>query len=436
MVELGKIIQKSRLFSKANKLLVAVSGGLDSMVLLHVLVHEGFRPSLIHVNYGLRGEDSMLDEALICQVSKQLGLTLFLKQIDLPKGPDLQERARDIRYQFFDEVIRQHDFDYVLTAHHADDLLEGFFMQLNRGAGIVGLKSMDEKHNHCIRPFLQVRKTELLDYAQAHDVAYRHDLSNDEVIYQRNYWRNALLPEIDQRYPHFRDMALRSIDHLKSLYRFFSDAFLHWKSSHVLGNEELYTLSHNQDTPQIFIEQQLADWAFHPSTIEKICRSLDESGKIFINRLGRCVLVDRNRLLYYPEKALHEFSIEWNIDQPFLQTPLGSLECAFKTLQALPNWKNCTAHTAWFDADALNGHFRVRNWEHGDKIAPMGMQGRHRKLQDIFTDHKLSIYDKHLIPVVTMNDKIVWVPGIIRSNDYLVNDRTKNILEMLWKPMH
>ncbi len=432
MVQLCKIIEKKGLFHQNDKLLVAVSGGMDSMVLLHAICQLGFKPGVVHVNYGLRDEDSDRDETLVSDTAIQLNLPLYIKREKLSKGSNLQERARMMRYDFFDEIVKSHQYDYLLTAHHADDLLESFFIQLNRGAGISGLKSIDEIISYIRRPLLSVNKMEITRYAEHHGVKFRMDCTNSEIVYERNFWRNVIIPEIAQRFPSFEKMVLRSIHHLKQVNQFLEREYDSWKIRQVSNHQNHFVLDINLSDPPIMLQKLLVEWEFHPDTIERICQALGRKGKTFYNHKNQLLLMDRNRLLFYPSvenfpKAFEIEHIEANIETEF-----GSLEMVEINWVGAEKPLLFDKYESYFDADTLGFPITIRGWMPGDFIFPQGMKGKKKKLQDVFSDAKLNVQEKHRIPIFISNKQIVWIPGICRSEHHLVNDQTNSVFRFRW----
>jgi tRNA(Ile)-lysidine synthase len=198
---------------KNKKLFLACSGGVDSMVLLHLLVNADFQVSVLHVNYHLRGEDSSADEQFVKSTCEKLKLPFYLKSVDtkqilLEKGGNLQDVARKIRYDWFHEIIDQDVDNFILLAHHNDDQVETFFQHIARKSGILGLAGMLENHDQILRPLLTFSKDEILEFAKINEITWREDVSNAKNEYTRNKLRNILLPEVSNQIPTLKDSVL------------------------------------------------------------------------------------------------------------------------------------------------------------------------------------------------------------------------------------
>lgn len=199
-----------------QKFLIAVSGGADSMALLHTVKSLEINCGVAHVNYHLRGKDSDRDEELVksfCQ-KNQIPFHLHNCQPEDFLEANVQIRAREIRYQFFNNLCEKENYDFILTAHHADDAVETFMMHLARGSGISGLSSIPKVSANIIRPFLSLRKKEILAYVEEHHIPYKEDVSNKKDQYLRNYFRNRIIPEIENRIPEFSENVIKSISHI------------------------------------------------------------------------------------------------------------------------------------------------------------------------------------------------------------------------------
>ena len=228
-------------FLQDKKLALACSGGIDSMVLADVLISYGFKFDLIHCNFQLRGEASTLDEELVHSFAKKNKLKFFVQRYDTPKSArenntSIEVEARNLRYKFFDERIKQEDLDLVLLAHHRHDQAETIFMRLIKGAGIMGLSGIKELRDQCyFRPFLKISKDAILAYSKENNIQYREDKSNNETIYQRNKIRNQILPLIEEINPSYQDALIQlgdiSSQTMDLLHDNFSQLKLNWENS-------------------------------------------------------------------------------------------------------------------------------------------------------------------------------------------------------------
>src|SRR5690554_6284818 len=222
-------IREKKLFTPSEKILLAISGGIDSMVLLHLFADAGYRFGVVHCNFNLRGEDSDGDEQFVGDQVLKLGVPFFTGNFDTKEhasvqGISIEMAARELRYRYFEEVRKSNSFDYIATAHHKDDLLETFFLNLSRKTGIKGLTGIKEKSGKVIRPLLFASRREIDNYAQQEGVETREDASNSEVVFQRNFIRHKVLPELSGMNPAFKRNLAQTIRHLReaeSVYTYY-----------------------------------------------------------------------------------------------------------------------------------------------------------------------------------------------------------------------
>lgn len=421
-----KVIQNQEMFSKNDLLLVAVSGGLDSMVLCDVLYKLQYNFSIAHCNYQLRIPDANEDQEMIRIWANDRKIPFYCKECVLPIKSNIQDQARKARYSFFDELIKKHHFKYLLTAHHADDQVELLFLQLSRGSGINGLKGMVLQSDRHIRPFLTLSKSDLSSYATKYKISFREDSSNETSYYLRNFFRNDVLPLIESRLPAFKQMTLRSMEHLQELIPLLNNLYESWKNQHVKITESEISISTTE--PSCFLSWFLSDLDFHPETIQQIKINQDKSGKLFYGR-------SNYELAIYPEgiKLRKIQNSDLKEAEQLIYTSSGILELEHGLLE----WTICKpgselyysdASFSYFDNEQLKYPLRVRKWEAGDRIQVFGMQGKHKKIQDVFTDLKLGIYEKEKMYLLTSEENILWICGLQRSELAKIDLNTRDIV--------
>ncbi len=432
---LRKSIENQQIFTRNHKLLVAVSGGKDSMVLCHLLFSMEFDISLIHVNYHLRGEESNTEALLVESWAKERNLKFFIKNVFLDlNSSNRQELARNIRYEYFDQIREEYKYDFILTAHHEADLIETFFMNLNRGSGLRGLKSIRYQNGYRIRPFIHITQSAILTYLSEHKVPYHEDSSNLKNIYSRNYLRNEVIPLLEKRFPQFQKNAHQSIQYLQELNEYMIAQEKLWKTLNVFYIEEVYKILKPNLQNKIHFSSWLSQFGFHHDQIQDILHDLNAVGNQYYSKDGFQLLVDRDFLLMSQLKpSFNEVKHVIAIDEEFtIQLPKGSL--TFFPDMILPTAEELRSDsmTAYFDNELIRENLVVRSWLPGDFIMPLGMKGKKKKLQDIFTDQKIDRLSKTDIIVVQHQKDILWVVGHTISEKYKLTENSTRAFKIVF----
>lgn len=419
--------------------MLAVSGGVDSMVLCDLLDRLNFRFALAHCNFNLRGEMSDQDEAFVQEEAlkrkKEIHTISFdTKDFAQKQKVSIQMAARELRYNWFQEIVAKNEFDYLLTAHHADDSLETFFINLLRGTGIDGLIGIPENTSWLIRPLLAFTKKEIESYGNENGLAWREDHSNDDTKYLRNKIRKELIPVLKELNPTFMDSFSSTIDHLSGSRKIIND-----KMDEV-RKEVIETSSANLEEGIKFNIKQLLNYSdntaylyqiFYPYGFRqwKDIRSLlkAQSGKQLYSKTHRIIKHGHYLLLSTRSENIDQSdSFEIFEDQQFLSLEQGTIK--LESLESDGHFKiNKDIQTAQFDKDLLRFPLIVRKWRKGDYFCPIGMKGK-KKLSDFFKDEKYSLLQKENIWLLCSGENIIWLIGKRIDNRYKVTDKTKFIL--------
>lgn len=406
----------------SDKLIVAISGGMDSMLLWETIRSIEYSTVGVHINYNLRGEESNKDESLVRAFAKEHDLQLEVFQADPNEfDSNLQEKARAFRYQKIEEVKQAHNAKWLLTAHHLDDDNETFFLNLVRGAGIQGLKGISEKRDYVLRPFLGVSKAQLKEKAIDLGLNWREDESNQTDKYLRNKIRHTILPkikELDSRAEMGLQNSMRILKAQNDAFSFLVNEYREKYIKVFAGYKSLQLTEELVGQPQLLFELLVAFGHFQ---VDKIIASKDESGKQFISETHTLYL-DRGRLLITENskedlvsETLSENSTE--VDSKFLR---------FESIEELPQGFNFNSSVAAFDKDKLQFPLILRNWKKGDFFQPFGMKGR-KKVSDYLIDSKVPLPLKNKVLVLTSNDEIIWLVGYRSDERFKVTTNTKKI---------
>ncbi len=433
----SEYLHHNQLLPVKGKVILAVSGGADSVVMTH-LFHRVEVPAVIaHCNFHLRGEDSDEDERSVRKLGDQLGLEVLVKHFDThaeveKRGGSVQMVARDLRFEWFNELLQKDEYNVVAAAHHLDDQIETFFINLLRGTGISGLRSILPKQDNVIHPMLFATRNQIEDFAKAEKIAYRDDSSNESLKYRRNMIRHQLIPVLTELEPGYREAFKGNFELLRS-----AETMLHDHTERMMHD------CVHQKGKCVFIEKgklkgipsvkevfsfYLSQYGFHRNTALKAFDSLDAlSGKQFFSSTHR-LLNDRDDLILEPlrDEPLDEKTIiEENTKEIHQPLKLKFTKQPFTSDLVISSDKNI----AMLDFDKLEFPLMIRRWKQGDAFHPLGMTGK-KKISDFFIDNKFSISEKENTFFLLSGRKIAWVIGHRIDHRYRVTSNTKQILKI------
>ncbi len=429
MIERVKdFIRANDLLNKDEKILVAVSGGLDSMVLLHLLKGLEYDVSAAHVNYQLRGEDSNLDEQFVQETCAQLGITVFNRKVDLEKsGKSIQMEAREVRYSFFDELMRANDFAKVATAHHLNDSIETFLLNVAKGTGIAGLTGISARQGRGIRPLLCLTRDEILTYAKAQGIDWREDASNQESKYQRNLIRNKVVPKLMTLNPSLLSTFASTLDRLQGVQLVLEAEAERIKGKYLKWGDptELELSWMDASTKNlVLLHETLKPYNVSFSLCKEIAHCT-ESGKQFLTSTHR-IYYDRQKLLI---TTIDETPIDETLIFEAGLFQWGSFSISVDLVDNMQVNLSQGALIAHLDASLVTFPIQVRAWRQGDLFKPLGMEGS-KKVSDFFIDKKVAVPSKEGIPIFESNGQIVWIGGYRISEDYKVTAATDRVLRL------
>ena len=419
--KLSNIIQQNFPFLKEKKLLIAVSGGIDSVVLTHLLSALSCNISLAHCNFNLRDTASDLDTVFVKELAEKLQIKCFTTSFETEKiakenKESTQITARNLRYTWFQETLQEHNFDFVLTAHHADDNLETFLINLTRGSGLDGFTGIPEVNGNIIRPLLRFSRAEICSYAIENKISWREDQSNASTKYIRNKIRHKILPVLKEINPSLLDTFSKTVAHLKESTQIIKDRIEEVTKQVVLKEKgitkfkiaEILQLSN----PKAYLFQLLKAYNF--TEFKDVYSLLSaQSGKQVFSHT-HVLLKDRNFLILserdFSSVTDPKFQILANMHE--IKNPIH-LTLEEVTEQSIPN-KN----SIYVSKENLTFPLVVRKWENGDYFYPAGMQGK-KKLSKYFKDEKLSLLEKQKQWLLCdANNAIIWVLGMRKDTRY------------------
>ena len=462
-------IESNHLINKGDRILVALSGGVDSMVLAELLRRGGYDIAFAHCNFHLRGKESDGDEQFVREYAERVGVKLFVRQFDTLEYVETQKvsvemAARELRYAWFNDLINANEhissteshvhpvisteshahpvistersewrnllFDKLALAHHADDQIETFFINLLRSSGIKGLKAMQPRNGMYIRPLLWASREEIKKFAIENSIQWREDSTNNDTVYLRNKIRHELMPVFDSIKPEAREKILESVNHLASenqLYRELLkekisqietvDGVLHSIPKRHFERSEAE--SRNPLGLQLLFEW-IRNYDFSYSQCESIFAALDgESGKEFYSDEYQLV-IEKNSIDIFP---VHLNSTRHALSLRETKQPVRTMS-ALSLITANPN-------IAQLDYDKLKLPLQTRSWQQGDRFHPLGMRGT-KLVSDFFNDNDFTTFQKKNTLILTDNEgEIVWIVGYRIDDRFKITEKTKTIYQIV-----
>jgi tRNA(Ile)-lysidine synthase len=422
-------------FLSGKKLLLATSGGLDSMVMVDLFHKLSFEIAIAHCNFQLRGVESFEDQNFVQHYAEAYEIKLFVTQFDTEAFAkdykiSTQVAARELRYNWFHELLEIENFDYVLTAHHADDNLETFLINLVRGTGLDGLTGIPAKNENVIRPLLLFSRQEIEQYAKEDNIDWREDSSNALDKYLRNKIRHNLIPILKELNTDFLSSFHKTQVYLQESKTMVEDAsiMVYQQVAKEIGEDIHFDLNKLQQLPNYksYLYQWLREFGFSAwDDIYDLVES--QSGKqVFSNEFR--LLKNRGFLILSPiniEDKKEEYYIFK--DQKEIDSPLN---LSFSKVADIGIGSN---RAIFVDEDKLHFPLVLRRWKEGDSFQPFGMEGKSKKVSKIFKDEKLSLIDKENTWLLCSDDKIIWIIGIRQDERFKIEKTTKNRIQIQWQ---
>ena len=437
--EFEKYITDNELFSHEDKVLLAVSGGVDSMVMLSLTAAAGYRFGVAHCNFSLRGKESDEDEALVEREATRLGVEFFNRRFDTTAemertGESMEMAARRLRYEWFRELCDEHGYTVIAIAHHVNDSIETFFINMLRGTGLRGLTGINTQLGRVVRPVMFATRRDLHDYAVAHHIPFREDSSNRSTKYLRNKVRLGLVPMLKEIKPQFTTIMRRNISRLSQAQEFITASVEIIKQEVIKHNNGIDTLYVNRiaaSLPRNYVIYEIlsSTYGFKGDVVDALCHALDSdsTGRRFYAREWVAV-VDRGNVVV--SRIMEEDSCETLVEQRMQRAYAGGSALYFEycSIDFIDSY-DLGDNVALIDADKLQFPMRLRRWKEGDWFVPLGMSGR-KKLSDYLIDKKVSIAEKKRQFVLLSGDDIVWVVGRRLDDRFCITRTTENVLKI------
>ena len=438
-----KFFVSEGLFGPKDKVLLAVSGGMDSVAMASLFHEAGISFGIVHCNFQLRGTESDEDEVFVEKMAKKYRVPFYCKKFFTTeeaeeKGISIQMAARELRYRWFEEVRKKEKYDFIATAHHLDDQIETFFINLLRSTGIAGMHGIVPKQEHLVRPMLFTFRKDIEAYIRKKRLSFREDSSNTETKYLRNKIRHEILPVLEEMNPSLRQTLTGNIQRLKETEIVFSKT-VEAKRKKIVHEDKSGIKISLADlmkcTPvEIFAFEILSAFGFNEQVIRNILDNQGQfSGKVFYSSSHRLIR-DRKELIInsLKKKPITGSSPEKISIPEKVQEIKKPIHLVFTKKVYVRKFEiDLSKEAANFDLHKITFPLELRKWKKGDTFSPYGFN-RKKKLSDYFIDAKLSIPEKENAWLLCSGENILWIVGHRIDHRYRVTSQTKEVLHIKW----
>ncbi|MFN8262533.1 MAG: tRNA lysidine(34) synthetase TilS [Chitinophagales bacterium] len=436
-------IQQYHLANTGTPILVACSGGVDSMVLCEVLLQLNYKIAIAHCNFQLRGKESDEDEKFVEQFAKQNNISFHVVHFETKtykqnNAISTQMAARTLRYEWFEKIRKENNYHSIATAHHLDDQLETILLNLTKGTGVKGLTGMLPKNGFVIRPLLEITKQQVLDYVTENNIAYREDSSNASDDYQRNLLRHQVVPQLQKINPSLHYSFVNFIGRMNDCNELVENQIETIKKKCYSEKNDIieiklgYIKSHNAGKTILYY--LLKEYGFNEDSLQNIIY-VNESGKQFFSDTHR-IIIDRKSLFVVPKNIERENYLSFDKIPNQIIFNNYKIQCSLIPIQEL-NIKTSNRY-AYFDANKIEFPFLIRYYQEGDYFYPFGMSkpktpgkvGK-KKLSKYFKDEKFSLLEKENTAVIFSGEKLIWLVNHRIDDKFKVTEKTKTVLKMV-----
>jgi len=410
-----------------SKFLLGVSGGVDSVVLANLFAKYSLNFDIAHCNYQLRGDASEVDEQFVSNIAKSMKVKLFLKKVNLKETSknNIQEEARNIRYDFFNSICKQHDYQYIVSAHHKDDKIETFFINMLRGSGLNGITALKDIHGNRLRPLLRFDKKQIIEYAKKQNLEWREDASNSKLDYLRNKIRHKVIPELISIQPNFKERWIDNINQVSVTNEWAIKCALEWNRTNVLQIDEYQYIKNdniiisNTFPLFLFLKQFGLNYDQTKDIIEKV--SLNDFKKRFWKSFNYVAIQERD--------GLYIKLIQEKLEKPII-IEAKEQTYIYKnreiTVQKASNIDIELIGKQQFiiDFESVNGTIELRTRNSGDFFYLDGIKNK-QKLKSYFINNKFSEKDKNETLLLANGNEVLWILGWRKNKKF--NPASKNL---------
>lgn len=425
-------IEQQQLFAIGSKILLAVSGGKDSVLMLHLFYEAGMDIGIAHCNFNLRGEEAKRDEDFVRSLSNRLNLPFYLTQFDTKKYAvshkiSTQMAARDLRYNWFENIRAENGYDYIALAQHQNDAVETVLINLLRGTGLSGLHGILSKRDRLIRPLLFLSRQKINELVEDHKLDYVEDSSNQSTNYTRNKLRLEVIPLLQEINPALENTFSKNISRFIEIEQFLENNVRALEQKIVQKKTDGIYISLKEilalNPQKLLLFELLKSYGFTDLLVDQILNGLNiQSGKMFFSQSHQAI-INREDLIIFPLKKEAESQESIYCETENVQFNQFSLRHYCVDDLSFEADKN----KIYADLSQIIYPLTIRSWKSGDKFIPIGMQG-FKKISDFFIDEKVPLHLKSNVPIlVNGNGEIIWVAGMRQDNRYKLLPTTKKV---------
>jgi tRNA(Ile)-lysidine synthase len=430
-------IERFQLCKPSGKILLAISGGIDSMAMLHLFREAGLSIGVAHANFQLRGEESAGDEQFIRETCAALDIPCFITHFNTQQyaeqnGVSIQMAARELRYGWFNMLLETHHYDHLATAHHVNDSIETTLLNWIHGASVESFAGIPVRNNKVIRPLLFATRQSIEQYAAEKQITWREDKSNQSDDYQRNFLRHQVIPKLREINPSLEQTVQRGLEKIRGDLALLEGGLENWRSKFMTISEERCTIDKRGfdelSSGASVLWRCVKHLGFNYDTCHDVMASLHgQPGKRFLSPSHE-LIVDRAYLIITPHVDF------WNDTVIEADQPTAFLGAWDMEIGKLPEVRRAeSSFEATLDAGKVKFPLRWRRWKPGDAFYPLGMEHR-KKVSDFLIDHKVPVSDKNTVTVLESDGQIVWVVGYRIDHRYRITEQTAEAISFFISP--
>ena len=425
----------NQLFTSPDKILLTVSGGMDSVFMVHLFLSSKLNFAIAHCNFKLRGDDAEKDEEFVRLLAEENqiqfhNIAFNTNKYAIENGISIQMAARDLRYAWFEKVRKDNKYNYIATAHHKNDVAETMLINLSKGTGLAGLHGIKAKNDKLIRPLLCFTRKEIEVFVKENKIAFREDESNSDTKYVRNKIRHQVIPELEKINPSLIETLSQEAQQFSELEEIVSQKIDEVKEECVLFEDNQFKIDIDKLkllTPlKTYLYYLIKDFGFNSDDVSDIIVGIDgQSGKIYYSDSYQ-LLKDRKELIISPKEDKRDAEYHIESATEFEKLPI-SIIAEIRPYTAIQI--NKSKEFAYLDIERVQFPLKMRKWEEGDFFQPLGMNGK-KKVSNFFVDEKFSILEKEKTWLLLTDNKICWIVGHRISEEFKITSSTKKVLSL------